>query len=402
MIDPQLHRALRAATPGLADGVHLNHAGASLMPQAAHDAIAAHLALEARHGPMDAAAMVADRLSSLRESAARLIHASACEIAIMPSASHAFGSVFAALPPLRAGERILVSRQEWGGNLATYRRAADRSGARVEVMPVRDDGSVDPVALAGCLDERVRLISLTWLPANGGLIHDAAAVGSVARAAGIPFLVDAGQALGQIPVDVRELQCDILKGAGRKFLRGPRGTALLYVRREFLGKLDPPWVDVWSAPWGHDGPALRGDARMFETSESSAALQLGLLASIELALSLGVARIAPAALAMAERLRAMLGELPGVTVRDLGRAGARSGLVSFTIEGLDAMAVKDRLRAQRIHVGANGVPYTPLDMQARGLHNVVRASVSYLNDTNDLETLAGAIRGIAAQRSRRA
>jgi cysteine desulfurase / selenocysteine lyase len=119
------------------------------------------------------------------------------------------------------------------------------------------------------LDPRVKLVSLTWLPANGGLINDAVAIGRVTHAAGIPYFVDAGQALGQMPVDVRLLQCDMLKGAGRKFLRGPRGTAIMYVRRGFIDQMAPAFLDVLSAPWSGEAFEQRRDARLFETSEVS-------------------------------------------------------------------------------------------------------------------------------------
>ncbi|HTD27882.1 MAG TPA: aminotransferase class V-fold PLP-dependent enzyme, partial [Xanthomonadaceae bacterium] len=297
---------------------------------------------------------------------------------------------FAALPALRAGDRILVGRQEWGGNLATYERAAQRAGARVEVIPCREDGSVDAEALAARLDDTVRLVSLTWLPANGGLINDAAAIGQLTRAAGVPYFIDAAQAVGQIPVDVRMLHCDMLKAAGRKHLRGPRGTALLYVRREFLDQLEPPWVDVLSAPWSANGPMLRDDARRFETSEAPVALLLGLARSIELALEVGIDAIAERVQRLAVRLRERLAEVPTLRLRDLGR-GIKSGLVSFTLDGRDAFAVKTALASEGIRVGANGVAYTPLDMQVRGLDSVVRVSLSYLNSEEDIETLATAL-----------
>src|SRR6185369_7841916 len=200
--------------------------------------------------------------------------------------SAAFGLAFAALPRLAAGDRILVGRQEWGGNLGTMIRAATKVGASVEAIACRDDGSVDPEALSRMIDDRVRLVALTWLPANGGLINDAAAIGRVTRRAGVPYFIDAGQAVGQVPVDVAALGCDILKGACRKYLRGPRGTALLYVRKEFLQHLEPVFLDVQSAPWVDGGPVPRQDARVFETVETSVALQLGLGAALRQALAL--------------------------------------------------------------------------------------------------------------------
>ncbi|MDE2427152.1 MAG: aminotransferase class V-fold PLP-dependent enzyme [Burkholderiales bacterium] len=387
--------SLRAETPGLRDAahghVHLNHAGASLLPQAALDAIYAHLQLEQQVGPMDAAADVAEQLQQLRANLARLINAQPDEIALMRSGSDAFGSAFAAMPRLKHGDRILVGRQEWGGNLVNYQRAAQAAGASVDVIPCHADGSVDAGALANQIDAQVRLISLTWLPANGGLINDAVSVGKVAAAAGVPYLIDAGQALGQIPVDVQALQCDILKSAGRKHLRGPRGTGVLYVKRSFLSTLNPAWVDVASAPFSADGSALRDDARRFESSETAVALQLGLAESVRLALEIGVEQIALTTASLARTLRTRLAAIPGVRLHDLGSDEQRSGLVSFNLHGHDAAALKNELGRQGIHIGANGVAYTPLDMQARGLHSVARASLSYLNTVDDIEMLAQAL-----------
>ena len=395
----ELITGLRSHTPGLVQGLHFNNGGAGLPSQATLDAVIEQLQLEARLGPMEAAAAAQPGVALARERAARLINADVGEIAFAGSGSSALGLAVAALlstnKPLQVAERILVGRQEWGGSLATYQRMAQRAGATVEQIPCREDGSVDPAALARMLDARVRLVSLTWLPANGGLINDAAAIGRLTRAAGVPYLIDAGQALGQLPVDVQALGCDILKSAGRKHLRGPRGTALLYVRQALLERLEPVFVDVQSAAWTEDQARLRRDAQMFETSESSLALTLGLGAALELATSLDLAQAFARVQRLAERLRAALSELPGITLRDLG-GPERSGLVSFTVEGITAAEVKRRLAGQGIEVGANGVPYTPLDMQARGLDGVVRATLSYLNTEDEVQRLVEALARLRA------
>jgi cysteine desulfurase/selenocysteine lyase len=386
---------LRAATPGCATSVHFNHAGASLMSAATLAAITEQLQREASLGPHEAAAMVQGKLDQARADAARLLNAAVGEIAFTPSGSAGWGLAFAALPQLRAGDRILVGRHEWGGNLATMQRAAVRAGARVEVIACREDGSVDPDALAAMIDERVRLVALTWLPANGGLINDAAAIGRVTRAAGIPYFADAGQALGQIPVDVEAIGCDVLKGAGRKHLRGPRGTAILYVRASFLPRLDTVFSDVLSAPWTAQGPVPRRDARIFETSEHPVALLLGLGVALHEALSLGVPAIREQIDLTATRLRGELAAIDGVAIHDLGQQ--RSGLISFTVGDLDVNAVKNRLASVGISVGANGPAYTPFDMEARGLSGIVRASVSYLTSEQDIERLLAAVRDVAAR-----
>lgn len=376
----------RNATPGWGNATHFNSAGASLMPLAAHDAIRNHLDLETRVGPMEAAVRAADALNGVRESAARLLGASSDEIALMTSGSAAFGAVLSAMPPLQAGDRILVGRQEWGGNYASYERLARRSGATVEQIPVKPDGGVDDRALKTMLDDRVRLISLTWCPANGGLINDAESVGKVARAARVPYWIDAGQALGQIPIDVERLGCDVLKGAGRKHLRGPRGTALLYVRKAYCEQLEPSWVDVFSAPFEAGKYELQTGPRRFETSEKAVALMLGLGESVKLALEMGVAANLDYGRWLADQLRVRLTSVPGVELTDLGE-GTRSVMVSFRVTGHDSASVARYLGTQGVHVSWNGEAYTPLDMRARGMTDIVRASLSYLNTVQDIDRM---------------
>jgi cysteine desulfurase / selenocysteine lyase len=384
---------LRSETPGCAISAYFNHSGSSLPTNATISAVTEHLQREALYGAMEAAARAAEQVQEARIDAAKLLGATPEEIAFMTSGSAAFGLVFAALPRLTAGDRILVGRQEWGGNLGTMYQAARKVGASVEAIPCRDDGSVDPNALSRMINERVRLVSLTWLPVNGGLINDAAAIGRITRAAGVPYFIDAGQAIGQLPVDVATLSCDMLKGACRKYLRGPRGTALLYVRKAFLPSLEPAFLDVQSAPWVDAGPVPRQDARLFETIETSIALQLGLGAALRQVHALGIPAIRERIKSLADALRARLRDTSGVTVRDLGTE--HSGLVSFTVDGLGAQEVQARLAREQITVGANGVPYTPLDMTARKLTAIIRASVTYINTEEEIERLAVAVARIA-------
>ncbi|SKC86081.1 Selenocysteine lyase/Cysteine desulfurase [Burkholderia sp. CF099] len=385
--------AMRARTPGCAHVVHFNHAGASLPSATTLDAIALHLHTEARIGPMEAAARGAEAAELARASAASLLGATPAEIAFTSSGSAGWGIAFAALGKWYPGDRILVGRHEWGGNLATMHRTAGAAGARIETIPCERDGTVSVEALENMIDSRVRLIALTWVPANGGLINPAEAIGDVARRHDIPYFIDAGQALGQMKIDVRLLNCDVLKGAARKFLRGPRGTALLYIKQASLSRFDPPYVDVLSAPFSGDEPFLREDARRFETSEVPAALLCGLSKALGEACEIGIERIENWVTSIAQDLREKLTSIPGVVVRDLGTR--QCALVSFTVDGFASTTVKSELGRRGINVGANAIAYTPLDMRARGLTDVVRASVSYLNVPSEIDILAEAVREIA-------
>jgi selenocysteine lyase/cysteine desulfurase len=385
-------RSLRTATPGCARVIHFNHSGGSLPSQTTLDAIIGQLQREALSGPMEAAAQGAALQESARQRAAQLINAPAASVAFSSSGSAAWGMAFAGLAPWRAGDRILVGRQEWGGNLACMAQAV-AAGASVEVIPCDASGAVSVDALEAMIDERVRLISLTWLPANGGLINPAAAVGAIARRHGIAYFIDAGQALGQIEVDVQALNCDVLKGACRKYLRGPRGTALLYIREGFIERLQPPFLDVLSAPQNGEHFHPRADARRFETSEVSLALMAGLDNALGEALHLGIPRIRQRIAHLAAVAREQLAQIDGLTLHDLGEPGQQSGLIALNLQGWDANALKEHLAGHGINIGANGVAYTPLDMQARGLASIARVSVSYLNTEEEIAELVRVLRG---------
>ena len=381
---------LREATPGCQSGlVHFNHAGASLPSQAMLDAIIEQLQREARDGPMEAGEQGAILVEKARRAAGQLLNAPASAIAFASSGSTAWSMAFQALGPWQPGDRILVGRHEWGGNLASMELAV-QAGARVEVIPCDASGAACPVALEAMLDAKVKLIDLTWLPANGGLINPAQAIGDVARRHAIPYFIDAGQAVGQLPVDVQALQCDVLKSAGRKHLRGPRGTALLYIRPDFLPHLNPAQRDVFSAPWTAEGFDLRNDARRFETSEVSFALLAGLGNALHEINQLGIERVWQRVLQTSARIREALRQIPGISLHDLGNT--HSGLIAFNLAGWDSFELKQRLGLKRINIGANGVAYTPLDMQARGLSSVARISVSPLNTDDDIELLVKALR----------
>jgi len=391
-LSPAEVQQLRDATPGCQSGImHFNHAGASLPSQGTLDAIIDQLQREARDGPMEAGEHGALLAEKARRAAGQLLNAPASAIAFASSGSTAWSMAFQALGPWQPGDRILVGRHEWGGNLASMQTAV-QAGAQVEVIPCDETGAVSVEGLESMLDSRVRLIDLAWLPANSGLINPAQAIGELAKRHGIAYFIDAGQAVGQLPVDVQALHCDVLKAAGRKHLRGPRGTALLYVRPDFLDRLNPAQRDVFSAPWSPAGYDLRNDARRFETSEVSFALLAGLGNALLEINRVGVERTRKTVRRLSDTIRDELLQIDGITLHDLGSAENQSGLIAFNMVGWDAFELKRRLGLKRINIGANGVPYTPLDMQARGLQSVARISVSYLNTPEDIGCLTAALR----------
>jgi cysteine desulfurase / selenocysteine lyase len=396
MID--LERA-RRETPGCQHVVHLNNAGASLMPDPVLRAVTDHLELEARIGGYEAAARREDAWHHTYDAIATLIHCHRDEIAVVENATRAWDMAFYGLR-FASGDRIITSAAEYGSNYMAYLQTTQRTGASVEVVPSDERGEVSLDALADMLDERVKLVAITHVPTNGGLVNPAEGIGEITRRAGVPFLLDACQSVGQMPLDVERIGCDMLAATGRKFLRGPRGTGFLYVRREFTERIEPPFIDVLSAEWtNRDSYRWRSDARRFESWETNYATKIGLGTAADYALEWGLGNIRDYDYALAAQLRVRLRELPRVEVLDLGSAPC--AIVTFTIAGTDPRAVARKLSERRINVSVSTIEDTRLDMEARGRESWVRASVHYFNTEEDVTALAGAVEQMLESQSGR-
>ena len=261
------------------------------MPRPVIDAVVDHTRLEARVGGYEAQIQKAHELDAVYDAVATLINAKPQEVALLENATVAWCHAFYALP-LKAGDRVLTCEAEYAANYVAFLQRQKRDGIVIDVVPSDVSGALDLGALEERIDDRVALIATTWIPTNGGLVNPAAEIGTIARRHGIPYLLDACQAVGQMPVDVQEIGCDFLSATGRKFLRGPRGTGFLYVREAWLHKLEPAMIDHFAAPWvAKDRYQLRPDARRFETWENSYALRAGLGAALDYAMAIGLERI---------------------------------------------------------------------------------------------------------------
>ncbi len=380
----------RRDTPGCARVAHLNNAGAALPPAPVTEAVIAHLRAEAAGGGYEAAAAAAERMEDVYRSVARLIGAEPDEIALVENASRAWDMAFYAFR-FGPGDRILTARAEYASNVIPFLQVAARTGAVVEVVDDDEHGQLDVADLRRRLASgRVALVAVTHVPTQGGLVNPAEEIGAAAREAGVPFLLDACQSVGQLDVDVRRIGCDLLSATGRKYLRGPRGTGFLYARRGLLETLEPPLLDLHSAAWtAPDRYEIRPDARRFETWEGNVAGKLGLGVAVDYALAWGLPAIEARVTALADGLREPLGAVPGVRLHDQG--ARRCGIVTFTVDGHDATAVRDRLAAQGINTSVSTAGSAQFDLPARGLTEIVRASVHYYNTDDELDRLITAI-----------
>ncbi len=343
-------------------------------------------------GGYEAAEAAADQVDHTYGAIARLVGARTDEIAVVENATRAWDMAFYGLA-LGPGDRILTARAEYASNVIAFLQVARRTGAVVEVIENDDTGQLSVSDLRRRLDDDggpVKLVAITHVPTQGGLVNPAEEVGAATREAGVPYLLDACQSIGQLPVDVERIGCDLLSATGRKFLRGPRGTGFLYVRRAFMDQVEPPFLDLHAATWtAADKYEIRPDARRFENWETNYAAKIGLGVAVDYALSWGLDAIESRVTVLAERLRSLLTNVEGVHVHDQGQR--RCGIVTFTVDGVPAQKVQQQLSDSGVNVSVSLVDYARLDLSTRGLPDLVRASVHYYNTDHEIDRLITAL-----------
>jgi selenocysteine lyase/cysteine desulfurase len=382
----------RRDTPGTRNVTHLNNAGAALPPVQVTDAVIAHLRRESDIGGYEAADAAADQVEHAYDAIATMIGARSDEIAVVENATRAWDMAFYGMR-FQPGDRILTSHAEYASNVIAMLQVAKRSGATIEVIEDDHTGQLSIADLRRRLDDGrgpVKLVAVTHVPTQGGLVNPAAEIGALTREVDALYLLDACQSIGQMPVDVEEIGCDLLSATGRKYLRGPRGTGFLYARRELISQLEPPFLDLHAATWtAPDKYEIRPDARRFENWETNYAAKIGLGVAVDYALSWGIDAIEARVTALADRLRAQLTQVQGMRVHDQGQR--QCGIVTFTVDGVSAQEVQRRLSQHGVNVSVSVVDYARLDLPPRGLPDVVRASVHYYNNNDELDHLIEAL-----------
>ncbi len=375
---------LREETPLCRNVIHFNNAGASPMPQPVYERLVTYLQREKEIGGYEAEAEHRPEIEDAYRRLAALVGAQPSELALVGSASRAFQFGLSALP-LKPGHKILTSRLEYATvfmNLLQRRQA----GIEIEVVPEDGQGAIDLERLEQAIDSRVRLIVLTHIPTHTGTVQPAEAVGRIAREHGLIYFLNATQSLGVYPLNVEEIGCDLMCSTSRKWLRGPRGLGMLYVRSEIRAHLNPPFPDVRAAVW-EEPHRFRWppDARAFETWESNPAATLALGEAAAYAQRVGLEAIWQRVQDLARYLRQRLRELPGARVHDRGQT--LSGIVAFTLEDIPPLRVKELLKEHKVNVHTSTARSALLDMQDWGVSEVVRASVHYFNTEEEVEAV---------------
>lgn len=385
----------RADTPGCAFRNHLNNAGAGLMPEPVLSAMRDHLVLESEIGGYEAADAREAAIEATYDEVAALVGAERTNMGLVANATDGFVRSLSSFD-FAPGDVIVTTRNDYTSYQIQYLALTRRLGIRVLHAADLPEGGVDPASVRALLQRsRCRLVHVTWVPTNSGLVQDVEGVGAVCEELGVPYLVDACQAVGQIPIDVARLKCDYLSVTARKFLRGPRGIGFLYASDRALARGDHPlFVDMrgarWAAPDRYD---VEPTARRFEDWEFAYALVLGLGAAARYARGVGIDVAGTRAFELAAGVRRGLNAIPGVRVLDRGTRPC--AIVTAAVEGWSAPDLVSALRARGINTTASLGWYGLLDFAEKGVDAALRISPHYYNSEEETRAVVEAIEELA-------
>ena len=381
---------LRKETPATKNIIHLNNAGASLMPNIVVEGVKTYLDCEAKLGGYETATHFHRELHSFYEYAAELIHAAPEEIAFTESATVAWQRAFHSIS-FQKGDIILTCVSEYASNYIAYLQLVKQKGIVVKIIPNNVNGEIDIHALEKEVSTKVKLISICHIPTGNGLINPCEAVGNIAKKYNLLYLLDACQSIGQYPVDVNKINCDFLSVTGRKYLRGPRGTGFLYARKETTRHLEPVFLDLHGANWvTTDTYQMRADAKKYETWESNLSNKFGLSLAIQYLNDLGVENVYTSIISLATYFRDALQTIQNIDVRDTGLC--QSGIVTFTCKTFSAEQVKNSLSKQGINVSIVVASSSLPDLEERKINEVIRASVHYFNTKEEIDKVINTMR----------
>lgn len=369
------------------------------MPDVVLSSIVEHLHLEAKYDGYRAAELCEERIDDAYRAYGELLNASPDNIGIMENATDAYSRALSSIP-VGHGDTILTTENDYVSNQLMFLSLSDRQNVAVRRIPEAAEGGFCPDEANRMIREiEPRIVAITHVPTNSGLVQPVEAIAESCRQVGACFIVDACQSIGQMALDVAEIGCDFLSASSRKFLRGPRGSGVLYVSDRILDEgLAPLYLDMRGGRWtSADDYSLAGNAQRFETWEYPYALVAGSATAVRYALDIGIPAIEDYISSTAEQIRDRLNEIDRIEVLDRGRR--KCGIVTFSIPGLDSLEALSFLRNQGIAASISYREYATIDFDSKDVPWAVRVAPHCYTNAEDLDRLYAAVRELVGRRS---
>lgn len=394
----------RNETAGTKNVIHLNNAGSGLMPDIVTQAQLDHIKLESEIGGYEASAVRADVVKAFYEQASLLFNCKPTNIAFTASATDSYTRALSSIP-FKSGDVILTDCDDFVSNQIQFLSLKKRLGIRIVHVKNADIGGVDLNDLREKLQKHLpKLLAITHIPTNSGLVQPVDKIAKIysdylnTYPDKTWYIVDACQSAGQMKLDVQKLGCDFLSITCRKFIRGPRGTGILYISDRVLqAGLEPMFIDMRGAEWiEKDKYKQQPDAKRFEDWEFAYSTVMGTKAAIEYCRNIGEDKIWHQVKLFSGITRQKLSEISGIKVLD--RGAEQGGLVTFTIKDSDPVLIVSELLKRRINVVPSYRAFGVIDFDEKGVKWAVRASPHYYNTLDEIDAFIEGIREIIAKR----
>jgi cysteine desulfurase / selenocysteine lyase len=395
LLSASLINKLRDDTLGCKQFLHLNNAGASMQPHQVVRAVIHYLEQEELIGGYELATNEAEKLNDFYSQAAKLLNASPDEIAFFDSATRAWLAALDSLN-LQANDSIIICDNDYGSNEMAYQKLKAK-GVEIRQAATDKHGNLNLDDLVKQIDPSTKLLAFNHIPSCNGIINPVEKIGALANKHNVIFLLDACQSLGHLPIDVKQIGCHMLSATGRKYLRAPRGTGLLYVDKALLLKLTPKHLDIHGASMQSNVVAESlfeqkvqpvASAIRYELFEQNMALKRGITEALSYANALDLAQTFAHIQTLAMMLREGLSKLDGFKVTDLGNAPSNmSGIVCCYHEQIPSAKIKLLLAEQHIHCSTS-LPDSGYQLFAKHQWpELVRFSIHYYNTEQEIEHL---------------
>ena len=385
MLTAEEVQTFRNDTMGIENQVHLNNAGAALMPKPVIDATQQHLYLEAIRGGYEAAAIAKPTILNFYTAVAKLINAKPHQIAFAASATDAFNRALTAIP-FHPNDVIITSHHDYVSNQLAFLQLQKRFGVQVIWARNNDAFVVDEDHILELIQQhKPKLVAITHVPTYSGVVQPLMKIGAHCRTTDTLFMVDACQSVGQLDIDVAAIGCDFLSATFRKFLRGPRGTGFLFVSDRVLNSdMAPLCIDLHSAEWTETKRfELAPDAKRFELWERFYAGMIGATVAATYADHIGIPTIESTIQHLVVHLRKALQQIDGIYMLERGHSFC--GIVTFYPENADHSHLKSEFDRFGINCSTIWPSSALIEYQQRSIPWAFRWSPHYYNTIEEID-----------------
>ena len=378
---------IRSQTKGLDGKLFFNSAGSSLMQDQVIECMQDYLEQERMIGGYAAASKYQESINRFYSEVANLIKTKERNIAFATSASDAYNQALSSIP-FKNKDVIITTNNDYISNQLAFIGLQKRYD--IDIVRVKDleHGGMDT---KDCLEKieklNPRLVAITHIPTNSGLIQDVYSIAPACKASGAYYLVDTCQSIGQLNISVEKLNCDFLTATGRKFMRGPRGSGFLYVSDRVLNEgLTPLFTEQCGAEWTEEfGYRIIDSAVRFERWERNCGNMLGLAKAAEIINEIGMENIEKSNYELQLFTREQLGKLSNIKCTDIGKD--LCNIITFTSADGSINRIVDLFSTHNVSYSISGINSALIDFTKRQLTEVVRISPHYFNTEEEINML---------------